>query len=168
MSTNRVAVRICEAPCICTKKLSGRGCSLREGARTRFATTRAEPTATRKRIMKKTKKKAKKRRSSRSKPGVMQTVAKERIDTLFEQAEAIVKKNPKRANRYVELARKIAMKAKVKIPSRLKRKFCKHCYSFLLPGFNCRVRNNKGMMVYYCLGCKKFNKVGIKAKKKLK
>jgi len=83
-------------------------------------------------------------------------IAKQRIETLFSEAAKVFKENKNLANRYVTLARKIAMKARLRIPPNLKRKFCKHCYKFLMPGVNCRVRADKGKVVYYCLECKKF------------
>ena len=49
-------------------------------------------------------------------------IAKERINTLFKEAEDIFNKNQKLANRYVNLARKISMTSKVRIPSNLKRR----------------------------------------------
>ena len=83
-------------------------------------------------------------------------IASERIEILFKQAKLISKKSLKLADRYVQLARKIAMKAKVKIPVEYKRKFCKHCYSYLIPGKTSRVRIHKGRTIYYCLKCKKY------------
>ncbi|MFH1637528.1 MAG: ribonuclease P Rpr2/Rpp21/SNM1 subunit [Candidatus Woesearchaeota archaeon] len=41
-------------------------------------------------------------------------------------------------------------------PSRLKRKFCKHCGCYFIPGKNLRVRTREGKLIYYCLECKKF------------
>lgn len=86
----------------------------------------------------------------------MKKIAKERIKYLFEQARKAFNKNPALSNRYVTLARKLSMKYKVRIPRELKRKFCKHCYKYLVPGKNCRVRTHKGKVVYYCLNCKKY------------
>lgn len=86
----------------------------------------------------------------------MKAIAKDRINYLFEQANKAFNKNPGLANRYVTLARKLAMKYKVRIPKELKRKFCKHCYKYLMPGKNCRIRTKEGKVVYYCLNCKKF------------
>ncbi|MBD3249741.1 ribonuclease P [Candidatus Woesearchaeota archaeon] len=83
-------------------------------------------------------------------------IAKERIEKLFRQAEEVFDEDKKLANRYVELARDIAKKYRVRIPSRLKRKFCKHCYSYLIPSVNVRVRTREGKVVYYCLECKKY------------
>jgi ribonuclease P protein subunit RPR2 len=89
-------------------------------------------------------------------------IAEERIKILFREADKVFNDDPKLANRYVELARKIAMKVNLKIPREYKRKFCKHCYSYLRPGVNCRVRTKEGKVVYYCLNCKKYMRFGIK------
>ena len=96
-----------------------------------------------------------KRKHSR-KPESQVKIAKERIQELFRQADVMFDEDPKLSNRYVQIARKISMKFKVRIPSQLKRKFCKHCYCFLKPGKNCRVRTHEGKVVYYCNNCKKF------------
>ena len=101
------------------------------------------------------------RRYSR-KPLEQVKIAKERIRVLFDQAKEVYKEDPKLSDRYVELARKIAMKFKVRIPSDLKRLFCKHCYCYLVPSKNCRVRLQKGKVVYYCLNCKKYMRFVIR------
>jgi ribonuclease P protein subunit RPR2 len=81
-------------------------------------------------------------------------IARERVNELFKQAEKA--KEKVFANRYVELARKIAMRYKIRIPTELKRRVCKHCYSYLRPGKNVRIRTKEGKVVYYCLECKKY------------
>lgn len=81
-------------------------------------------------------------------------IALERIKTLFSEA----RKSEKYADRYVELARKIAMKARVRIPSEFKRRFCKHCYSYFRPGKNCRVRAVRGKLIAYCFKCRKYSR----------
>jgi len=83
-------------------------------------------------------------------------IALDRVKTLFKEARNVFKKDKSLANRYVKLARELAMKFKIKIPSNLKRRFCKHCYHFLMPGENLRVRTRDGKVVYYCLDCKKY------------
>ena len=94
-------------------------------------------------------------------------IAKKRIEILFEEAEKTYKKNPKLSDRYVNLARKIAMKVRISIPKELKRKFCKHCYSFLKPGVNCRVRTKNNKVIYSCFNCKKYMRYPfLKEKKK--
>lgn len=85
----------------------------------------------------------------------MKEIAEKRIIYLFEQAKDIFKKSPELASRYVSLAKKISMKYKVKISRELKRKFCKNCFTYFVPGRTCRVRTHKGKVVYYCFNCKK-------------
>ena len=82
-------------------------------------------------------------------------IAEERIRKLFELAQKEFSKHHERSHRYVQLARKIAMKTRYRLPSNLKRKFCRHCYKFLQPGINARVRTKNHKVVYYCLSCKK-------------
>ncbi len=69
------------------------------------------------------------------------------------------------ANRYVSLARTIAMKHTIRIPEEYKHLFCKHCYAYLLPGETVRVRLQNGKLVYYCLSCKKFMRRPINARR---
>lgn len=95
-------------------------------------------------------------------------IALERIKTLFKEAREVFKKDKNLANRYVELARKIAMKYKVRIPSELQKQFCKHCYKFLMPDVNCRIRLKDGKVVYYCLECKKYMRFPYTKEKKAK
>ncbi|MBD3361809.1 ribonuclease P [Candidatus Woesearchaeota archaeon] len=83
-------------------------------------------------------------------------IARKRILFFFEQARKVFDFNPSLANRYVTLARKYAQRYKVRIPRELKRRFCKHCYKYLVPGVNCRVRTHDGKVVYTCFNCKKF------------
>tara|TARA_Y100000310_G_scaffold246044_1_gene251145 strand:- start:24 stop:341 length:318 start_codon:yes stop_codon:yes gene_type:complete len=89
-------------------------------------------------------------------------IAKERIQTLFKQAELVFAKNKSLANRYITLARKIAMKVRMRMPRELKRKFCKHCYKYLKPGTNARVRTRDGKVVISCFECKKFTRIPVK------
>ena len=90
-------------------------------------------------------------RKYKPKPEKIVNEAKQKIAELFALAEG----NEKMADRYVYLARKISMKNKVRIPSELKRRFCKYCYCYLRQGKNVRVRRNKKGIVYTCLNCKK-------------
>ena len=93
-----------------------------------------------------------------------QKIAKERIKELFKQAVEMFKEDSKLSDRYVQLARKIAMKYKVSLTSTQKRKFCKHCYCFLMPGVNCKVRITGKTITYTCNNCKKFTRIGYKKK----
>ena len=90
----------------------------------------------------------------RQKSAEQRDIAREEIEKLFEEAGKA--KRLQLADRYVQLARKIAMKLKVSIPREHRRKFCRHCYAYLKPGVTCRVRVQKGKVVYTCLKCKRF------------
>lgn len=91
-------------------------------------------------------------------------IAKERITKLFGQAKEVFPANKELANRYVSLARKLQMKVKIRMPRQHKRRYCKHCYKYLQPGVNCRVRTREGKVVISCLECKKFTRIPIKKK----
>ncbi len=86
----------------------------------------------------------------------MVSLANRHIEELFCLAKRVCGEDGSLANRYVFLARKIAMKFKISLSSEQKRCFCKHCYKFLLPGKNLRVRIHEHRIIYYCLECKKF------------
>lgn len=92
--------------------------------------------------------------------------AKRKVEELFVYAESIFSSDKSLANRYVKIARKIAMKVNLRLPSKLKRKFCKHCYGFLMPGINCRVRTRDTKVIYYCLECKKYMRFPFLREKK--
>src|SRR3989338_6589263 len=80
--------------------------------------------------------------------------AAKKIIEYFKQAS-----ESNKANDYVRKARNLSMKYKLKIPLALKRRFCKHCYSYLIPGKNLRVRLQGQKVIYYCLECKKFTRI---------
>ena len=81
--------------------------------------------------------------------------APEKLKQFMQLAEESFPKSKTKANLYVHKARRLAMKFNIRWPRGLKRKFCKHCYSFLKPGVNCRVRTKTGKVVYFCHECKK-------------
>ena len=89
-------------------------------------------------------------------------IAKGKIEDLFKQAKAAFKDNHTLSHNLIRKARNMAMKHKIRLPSAQKRKFCKHCYKFLMPSVNCRVRVQRGKVVYYCLECKKFTRLPYK------
>lgn len=91
----------------------------------------------------------------RKKPKQTRKNALERIRYLFQQAE----ENPEFSDRYVEQARKLAMKTKTPVPSELKKRFCSHCYTFFRPGVNCRVRATGKTVSYYCKSCRRYTRI---------
>jgi ribonuclease P protein subunit RPR2 len=98
-------------------------------------------------------------------------VAIQRIQTLFHLANEIFNEDPDLAQRYVDLARKIAMSVRLRLPKELRHQVCRHCKSFILPGVNCRVRiqqRREPHMVITCLTCGKHMRISLgKSKEKL-
>jgi len=87
----------------------------------------------------------------------LKELAVKKIKVLFNEA----KFNKDKANRYVKLARDIAMKVNLSMPKEFRRRYCKHCNSYFTSD-NYRVRTRNKMVVYYCLKCKKYMKFVIK------
>ncbi|MEM3730148.1 MAG: ribonuclease P [Candidatus Bathyarchaeia archaeon] len=101
---------------------------------------------------------------------VTRQIAKQRIQTLFRLAKEIFDENPRLAQRYVDLARRIAMAAKVRLPKEYRRQVCRHCKSFILPGVNCRVRikqRREPHVVVTCLVCGKHMRIPLKERRKV-
>ena len=89
-------------------------------------------------------------------------IAQERIAVLFGQAEKAFAEDPGRSDRYVDLARRIAMRQRVRIPREFRRRFCHHCYTFLVPGANMRVRVHRGVVLVTCRACKRSMRYRVK------
>lgn len=89
-----------------------------------------------------------------SKKHADRAAAHEQIRALF--AAAAAASSPAAANRFVQKARRLAMRHRIRLPAPLQRRFCKHCHVYLRPGVNCRIRLAKQRVIYLCLGCKKF------------
>ncbi|WP_048811270.1 ribonuclease P protein component 4 [Thermococcus gammatolerans] len=83
-------------------------------------------------------------------------IARERVETLFTMAERVFPYSRELANRYVEIALAVQQKAKIRLPRKWKRRYCKRCHSFLVPGVNARVRLRSRPyphVVIKCLEC---------------
>ena len=84
----------------------------------------------------------------------MAGIASERIEILFREAETSARRGETGlSDRYVQLARAIGMRYNVRIPAALKRRGCRKCGAFLVPGKNLRVRCRHGTTVWTCLKC---------------
>jgi ribonuclease P protein subunit RPR2 len=83
-------------------------------------------------------------------------IVNKRIEYLFLKAEEVAKKDLGLANRYVLLARNLSMRLNVPISGSLRKRFCKHCYTYLVPGLNYRVRTKNAKVVYTCNTCQKY------------
>jgi len=96
-------------------------------------------------------------------------IAMQRIRTLFSLAKEVIHEDPKLAQRYVELARKIAMRTRLRLPKEYRRMVCRHCKSFILPGVNCRVRiqpKREPHIVITCLNCGKHTRIPLKNRRR--
>ncbi|MEM2739392.1 MAG: ribonuclease P protein component 4 [Candidatus Bathyarchaeia archaeon] len=93
-------------------------------------------------------------------------IALERIERLFELALKYFEKNPEIADRYVEVARRISMKAKVRIPKTYKRYFvCRGCKRLMVPGYTCRIRirsEGSPRIIITCLRCGAIKRIPIR------
>ncbi|MCJ7506864.1 ribonuclease P [Candidatus Bathyarchaeota archaeon] len=88
-------------------------------------------------------------------------IAEERIELLYRFAREVFGTHPSLAKRYVEIARRIGMRCRVRIPRELKRFTCKGCGSLLVPGTNCRVRikpDRGTILIMTCLSCGKLKR----------
>ncbi len=89
---------------------------------------------------------------------------------LFHKAHEIFPENKDLANKYTYLSRRFAQRARIKVPTKWKRRICHGCKKFLYPGINCRIRmqsrKGKGSHVSMtCLECNKTTRYFIKIKK---
>ena len=103
----------------------------------------------------------KKTRKRGQKPEWQQQIARERITILFKEASKAARRYELNlANRYIFLARKMAMAYNVRLTKEQKRKFCHHCYHYFKPGKNVEVRTNPKTKAveYKCLDCKKITR----------
>jgi ribonuclease P protein subunit RPR2 len=82
-------------------------------------------------------------------------IAQQQINRLFELADLISGTRPLLSDRYIDLAKRIGMRHRVRIPPHLKRRMCKHCGKYLVPGRTCRVRLNGACVVITCGACGK-------------
>lgn len=81
-------------------------------------------------------------------------LARERIDRLFQLAEAqALAGRLDRADRYAQLARRVGMRYVVPLGRAHRRRVCRECGAYLLPGRTARVRAREGKMALTCLKC---------------
>ncbi|MBN1245764.1 hypothetical protein JXA31_09255 [Candidatus Bathyarchaeota archaeon] len=95
-------------------------------------------------------------------------IARQRIQLLFQQAKTVYRDNPQLSSRYVATARKIAMAARIPLPTVHKRQACKNCNTLLVQGENCRVRirqKREPHVVITCLSCGCKTRIPLKKKR---
>ena len=96
---------------------------------------------------------------------VKKQIALQRIHTLFRLARETIQEDPELAQRYVKIARKIAMGTKLRLPREYRRLVCRNCKSFILPVVNCRIRiqtRREPHVVITCLNCGKHSRMPLK------
>jgi len=82
-------------------------------------------------------------------------IAAERIRILFQLADETYPINPARAQGYVDLARRIAMRARIRLPTDLRRRVCRRCGAFLVPGATSRTRMRQRREPHVAVTCLK-------------
>ena len=101
----------------------------------------------------------------------VRAIAKQRIHTLFSLAKQTHHEDPALAQRYVDMARRIAMAAKLRLPTEYRRQICKHCKSYILPGINCRIRTKQRRephLIITCLNCGHQTRIPLAERKEAK
>ena len=86
----------------------------------------------------------------------VKNVAKERVNNMLEKA--VREKNPKKSERYFEIAKEIGMRNKVKL-GKEKQVFCKFCNA---PPSELEIRLKKGERVIFCKKCGKTRRIPFK------
>ena len=95
-------------------------------------------------------------------------IAMERIRILFRQAEDTFPVDPDRAQRYVDLARKIAMRTRLRLPRDLRRRVCRRCNAFLVPDATSRTRirqQREPHVAITCLKCGATTRIPLRRRK---
>jgi ribonuclease P protein subunit RPR2 len=87
--------------------------------------------------------------------GWAKELAYQRIERLFELAEQEFKTHSERSNRYVQLARRLSMRYRVRMPPELKHLICKHCHAYLVQGVTARTRLQGTHITTTCTVCGK-------------
>ncbi len=108
------------------------------------------------------------KRRRRTNNRFLKKIARERIEHLLTLAKTVYSLNNSLAQRYVQLALRIGMRHKVRIPRSHRWQICKHCRSLLVPGVTCHVRLRKKRephVVLTCHKCKRHIRYPYKVKK---
>jgi len=99
----------------------------------------------------------------------IRSIARQRVQTLFDLARETLYQDPASAQRYVNIARRIAMAAKIRLPTQYRRQICRNCKSFIRPGVNCRVRIKQlrePHVAITCLNCGKQMRIPLSKRKR--
>ncbi|NMC09511.1 MAG: ribonuclease P [Methanothrix sp.] len=75
------------------------------------------------------------------------------MERLFSLAAKEYEAHPERSNRYVQIARQISARTRVRMPRQLKALVCRNCGCYLSASSR-RVRLREGILITTCLCCK--------------
>jgi ribonuclease P protein subunit RPR2 len=98
-------------------------------------------------------------------------IARQRIQILLNEAKNVCRSDPQLAMQYIKSARRIAMAAKIRLPSDFRRQTCKNCNALLVQGYNCRVRvkqKREPHVVITCLNCGSQTRILLSKRKEQK
>lgn len=104
-------------------------------------------------------------RAKNKQKNVIKDIATARIERLFELAAVEYRSYPERSDRYVQLAKRIGMKYRLRLPSSLKRKVCRGCGSYLVSGNSSRTRLHGQYITTTCLKCGREMRIPYHSKK---
>jgi len=96
-------------------------------------------------------------------------IALQRIEILFRLASEAIYERPDLAQRYIEIARRIAMRTRIHLPPQHRLHVCKHCKRFIMPGINSRVRiqpRREPHVVVTCLHCGGYMRIPLREKER--
>lgn len=86
---------------------------------------------------------------------VAKEIAKERISLLIDNALHEAKYDDDVANNQARLAKKIAMRMRLRLPYEIRQLYCKSCKQFILPGKNSRIRIGRSKLKAIRITCLK-------------
>jgi ribonuclease P protein subunit RPR2 len=89
----------------------------------------------------------------------IERIATERIEILIENALREMQNDENLSQSYARLARKIAMRVRIRMPYSMRQLFCRKCKQFIVPGFNSRIRNGRARVKCIRITCMKCNHV---------
>jgi ribonuclease P protein subunit RPR2 len=89
----------------------------------------------------------------RKRKAFINDIVLQRVERLFDAAFVEFPAHTQRSDRYVELARKLAMKHRVPLGKTYKMRFCRSCGAYFVYGTNARVRIKDKRTVITCLRC---------------
>jgi len=80
-------------------------------------------------------------------------IASERMNILLNLAKQTLRTNPERAQHYFQLARRLGMRYKIRLPRQFRGLICRNCKRLIVPGVNARVRLQQRREPHVAITC---------------